>query len=57
MNISDYGKLSEIIAGNGKFLVLAHENPDGDAIGSVLGSVSFLRANGKEADAIFPRLF
>lgn len=55
MNISDYGKLSDIIVENEKFLVLAHENPDGDAIGSVLGCVSFLRANGKEADAIFPQ--
>ena len=53
--MSDYSKLSDIIAGNGKFLVLTHENPDGDAIGSVLGTVSFLRTNGREADAIFPQ--
>ena len=55
MNISDYKKLSDLITENGKFIVLAHENPDGDAIGSVLGTVSFLRTNGKEADAIFPQ--
>ncbi len=34
-----------------RFLVTAHLNPDGDAIGSMLGMVRLLRDNGKSADA------
>ena len=41
-------------------LVLAHENPDGDAIGSCLAMKSALKQLGKNADVIireFPRVF
>lgn len=34
-----------------RFLVTAHLNPDGDAIGSMLAMVRLLRDNGKSADA------
>ena len=37
-----------------RILVLAHQKPDGDALGSVLGMRSFLRNLGKQADALFP---
>lgn len=36
------------------FVVLAHENPDGDAIGSALGMATFLKEQGKEnIDVLF----
>lgn len=37
-----------------RILVLAHENPDGDAIGSMLGLWHALRDRGKEAIALAP---
>lgn len=38
-------------AHEGPFVVLAHENPDGDALGSVLGLTRALRALGREVQA------
>ncbi len=35
-------------------LILTHEKPDGDAVGSTLGMREFLRSLGKQADALFP---
>ena len=37
------------IRGRSRFLVVAHENPDGDALGSMLGMTLGLRALGKDA--------
>ena len=34
---------------NDRFLVVTHENPDGDALGSLLGITHGLRALGKDA--------
>lgn len=50
-------KIVEQIAANQRFLVVAHENPDGDAIGSTLGLANALREMGKDvvsfnADAV-----
>lgn len=43
------------------FVVMGHENPDGDAIGSVLGMYTFLKERGKtDIDALFkefPEIF
>src|SRR6185436_13148223 len=37
------------LTSNDRFLVVAHENPDGDALGSMLGITLGLRALGKDA--------
>jgi len=37
------------LTSNGRFLVVAHENPDGDALGSMLAMCLGLRALGKDA--------
>lgn len=37
-----------------RILILTHEKPDGDAVGSALGMQAFLRSSGKQADALFP---
>jgi phosphoesterase RecJ-like protein len=44
-------QIAELIAHNRSFLVLAHEGPDGDAIGSTLGLAQALRENGKDVVA------
>ncbi|HBC86312.1 MAG TPA: hypothetical protein DCZ94_05085 [Lentisphaeria bacterium] len=51
-NISD--ELGGFIRGNDNFLLLTHEKPDGDAIGSIFGLFKILRDNGKKADAFLP---
>lgn len=43
---------SQLIAQAASFLVVTHVNPDGDAIGSLLGMVALLQAMGKQADAV-----
>jgi phosphoesterase RecJ-like protein len=42
----------ESIDNHQRFLVTSHARPDGDAIGSVLGTRELLRALGKQADAV-----
>ncbi len=51
---SDLTEISGVIARHGRILVITHEKPDGDAIGSALGLVQILRGNGKKADALLP---
>ena len=46
-----YDAVVEEINKGSKFLVISHLNPEGDAIGSLLGLALALRANGKEAVA------
>ncbi len=36
-------------------LIVTHERPDGDAVGSALGTAEFLRSCGKRADALLPQ--
>ncbi len=45
-------KIVEQIVSNQRFLVVAHENPDGDAIGSTLGLANALREMGKDVVAL-----
>lgn len=46
------------IVGNGnRFVVLAHKNPDGDAVGSTLALCHYLRSAGKEAVVVLPNAF
>lgn len=47
-------KISEFFATRDKFLILTHEKPDGDAVGSLTGLLKVLRENGKMADAFLP---
>ena len=49
--------LRKIIDENGTFVVLAHKNPDGDAVGSSLGFLLYLRSLGKKADVVLPNAF
>jgi len=44
-------KIVQLIRDNQRFLVVAHENPDGDAIGSTLGLANALREMGKNVVA------
>ena len=45
-------QIAELIRINQRFLVVAHEGPDGDAIGSTLGLANALREMGKEVAAV-----
>lgn len=45
---------AEIIDRFQRILVVAHEKPDGDALGAALGLAQILRDNGKQADALLP---
>jgi phosphoesterase RecJ-like protein len=45
---SDLGAVADVIRSNDRFLVATHENPDGDALGSMLGLTLALRALGKD---------
>ncbi len=44
-------QIAELVERSNSFIVLAHEGPDGDAIGSTLGLAMALRENGKEVVA------
>ncbi len=45
-------EIAEILKGEDRFLVLTHVNPDGDAVGSMLGLFNALKEQGKQAWAI-----
>ncbi len=46
--IDDVSAVADAIRDNERFLVATHENPDGDALGSMLGATLGLRALGKD---------
>jgi bifunctional oligoribonuclease and PAP phosphatase NrnA len=46
---SDLRAVADVLRSHDRFLVVGHENPDGDAIGSLLGATLGLRALGKDA--------
>jgi bifunctional oligoribonuclease and PAP phosphatase NrnA len=46
---ADRASVVETIRGKNRFVVVTHENPDGDALGSMLATTLGLRALGKEA--------
>jgi len=58
MNIE---KVAKILRDRNGFLIITHQRPDGDAIGSSLGLLELLRTNGKNADVFFheelPRVY
>ena len=47
----------QIVENGRKFAVLAHKNPDGDAVGSTLAMCNFLLSMGKEAVVVLPNVF
>ena len=49
--------LRAIINDNDDFVVVAHKNPDGDAVGSSLALALFLRSLGKSATVVLPNGF
>ncbi|NLK83629.1 MAG: bifunctional oligoribonuclease/PAP phosphatase NrnA [Lentisphaerae bacterium] len=51
---SNLEKAAEFIRTHDDFLLLTHERPDGDAIGSIFGLLNFFRDNGKCAEAVLP---
>ena len=53
-NLLSPGEAAELPAKAERILILTHEKPDGDAVGSALGMREFLRSLGKQADALFP---
>jgi phosphoesterase RecJ-like protein len=56
MNSIISAELGKFIEENDNFLLLTHEKPDGDALGSLFGLFTVLRDNGKKADAFLPEL-
>src|SRR5262249_12686157 len=46
---TDFDAVVDALARHDRFLVVTHENPDGDALGSMLGATLALRALGKDA--------
>src|SRR5439155_24009097 len=45
---TDFAAVSDALRSSERFLVVTHENPDGDALGSMLGATLGLRALGKD---------
>jgi phosphoesterase RecJ-like protein len=54
---ADLEKAAGVIRGNDRALVIGHQFPDGDAIGSVLGMGLMLRSAGFEIQASWPEPF
>jgi phosphoesterase RecJ-like protein len=46
---TDTSAVAEALQGNGRFVVTSHENPDGDALGSLLATHLALEALGKDS--------
>jgi phosphoesterase RecJ-like protein len=46
---TDLARVVDVLRANDRFLVTTHENPDGDALGSLLAMTLALRALGKDA--------
>ena len=47
--------IRESISKSNSILILTHENPDGDAIGSSLGFMHALKKMGKEVTVLIPK--
>ncbi len=46
-----------VVESGSNFVVFAHKNPDGDAVGSSLAMCHYLRSVGKEAVVVLPNVF
>ncbi|MCR4918394.1 MAG: bifunctional oligoribonuclease/PAP phosphatase NrnA [Prevotella sp.] len=49
--------MQRLIAGSDEILIVCHQNPDGDAIGSSLGMARLLAALGKTAQVVVPDMY
>ena len=49
-------EIYEIIKNSNSILLLAHESPDGDAIGSVMAFYHMLKNMNKDVDAVVPEM-
>jgi phosphoesterase RecJ-like protein len=49
---TDLAAVAEALRGHDRFLVTTHENPDGDALGSMLATTLGLRQLGKDAEMV-----
>ena len=49
--------VEKIISEKNKFVLLAHKNPDGDALGSSLALCHYLKSRGKDATVVLPNQF
>jgi len=49
VRIGDLESIAELVRNNQKFLLTTHEGPDGDALGSLLGTHYLLRTLGKDS--------
>ena len=49
--------IAAAVKGGNRFVVLAHKNPDGDAVGSTLALCHYLRSIGKDAVVVLPNAF
>ena len=49
-------QIKELIMNATKILIVTHENPDGDAIGSSLGFMNGLIKLGKDVDVAIPQI-
>ena len=54
MNLADVAKVRELLSQSSNIIIVPHKNPDGDAIGSILGLFHFLKVLGKTAQVIVP---
>jgi hypothetical protein len=50
--MSDLEAIVAALRGHDRFLVVTHENPDGDALGSLLATTLALRRLGKDAEMV-----
>src|SRR3954447_7210524 len=50
---ADLAAVAEALRSHDRFIVTTHENPDGDALGSLLAMTFALRELGKDADLTF----
>lgn len=49
--------IRQVVEKGNRFVVFAHKNPDGDAVGSTLAMCHYLRSVGKEAVVVLPNAF
>ena len=49
--------VASIIESGNRFVVLSHKNPDGDAVGSSIALMLYLRSRGKEVVVVLPNRF
>jgi bifunctional oligoribonuclease and PAP phosphatase NrnA len=50
-------QFDDILANGGPFLITAHSNPDGDAIGSSLALMHYLRLKGSDVQVVVPNMY